>query len=53
MHFINKVRKLSAKFKGATSSIEWLDIIDLVYNRYNQGIKNFKPIIFRDFKTNK
>ena len=53
VHFINKVRKLSAKFKGATSSTEWLDIIDLVYNRHNQGIKNFKPIIFRDFKSNK
>jgi hypothetical protein len=51
-HFLNKVRKLSAKFKGATNSTEWLDIIDTVYNRYNQGIKNFKPIIFKNFKTN-
>ena len=52
-HFLKKVEKLSAKFKGATNSQEWLDIIDRVYNRHNQGLKKFKPIIFRDFKTNK
>jgi hypothetical protein len=51
-HFIRKVEKLSAKFKGATNSQEWIDIIDKVYNRHNQGIKKFKPIRFRDFKTN-
>ena len=52
-HFLKKVEKLSAKFKGATNSQEWLDIIDRVYNKHNQGLKNFKPIVFRDFKTNK
>ena len=52
-HFLKKVEKLSAKFKGATNSQEWLDIIDKVYNRHNQGLKKFKPIVFRDFKTNK
>ena len=52
-HFLKKVEKLSAKFKGATNSQEWLDIIDRVYNRHNQGLKKFKPIVFRDFKTNK
>jgi len=52
-HFAKKVEKLSAKFKGATNSQEWLDIIDRVYNKHNQGLKKFKPIVFRDFKTNK
>jgi len=52
-HFYKKVQKLSAKFKGATNSQEWVDIMDRVYNRHNQGLKKFKPIIFRDFKTNK
>jgi|TARA_R110000772_G_scaffold176654_1_gene288323 hypothetical protein len=52
-HFTRKVEKLSAKFKGATNSQEWLDIIDKVYNKHNQGLKRFKPIVFRDFKTNK
>ena len=51
-HFIRKVEKLSAKFKGATNSQEWVDIMDKVYNKHNQGIKKFKPIRFRDFKTN-
>ena len=45
-----KVEKLSAKFKGATNS---QDIINKVYNKHNQGLKKFKPIVFRDFKTNK
>ena len=27
-HFLKKVEKLSAKFKGATNSQEWLDIIE-------------------------
>ena len=52
-HFTKKVERLSAKFKGATNSSEWLNIIDRVYNRHNQGLKKFKPIVFRDFKTNK
>ena len=52
-HFAKKVEKLSAKFKGATNSQEWLDIIDRVYNKHNQGLKRFKPIVFRDFKSNK
>ena len=52
-HFLKKVEKLSAKFKGATNSQEWLDIVDKVYNKHNQGLKNFKPIVFRDFRTNK
>lgn len=52
-HFVKKVEKLSAKFKGATNSQEWVDIISKVYNKHNQGLKKFKPIVFRDFKTNK
>tara|TARA_R100001594_G_C3994814_1_gene253250 strand:+ start:144 stop:926 length:783 start_codon:yes stop_codon:yes gene_type:complete len=35
-HFLHKVRKQSKKFKGASNSQEWLEIIDYVYNKYNK-----------------
>lgn len=39
-HFLHKVRKQSKKFKGASNSVEWLEIIDYVYNKYNKKKSN-------------
>ena len=39
-HFLHKVRKQSKKFKGATNTSEWLEIIDYVYNKYNKKNSN-------------
>ena len=39
-HFLHKVEKQSKKFKGASNSVEWLEIIDYVYNKYNKKKSN-------------
>ena len=39
-HFLHKVEKQSKKFKGASNSAEWLEIIDYVYNKYNKKKSN-------------
>ena len=39
-HFLHKVRKQSKKFKGASNSQEWMEIIDDVYNKYNKKKSN-------------
>ena len=37
---LNKVVKQSKKFRGATNTKEWLEIIDYVYNKYNKKNSN-------------
>ena len=39
-HFLHKVRMQSKKFRGASNSKEWLEIIDYVYNKYNKKKSN-------------
>jgi hypothetical protein len=46
-HFLDKVRKQSKKFRGASNSSEWLEIIDYVYNKYNKKKSN-KHIDFQE-----